>query len=65
MPYLKAPPTMAASTMSPLSCQMVRIGAPALIASIARRSNQGMTLVSAPEATTISSPNENVIQYGL
>jgi hypothetical protein len=45
--------------MSPLTCQMVRIGAPALIASIARRSNQGMTLVIADDATTIRSPIEN------
>jgi hypothetical protein len=65
MPYLKAPPIMAASTMSPLNCHIVCMGAPALIASIARRSSHGITLVSAPEATTISSPNENVIQYGL
>jgi hypothetical protein len=51
--------------MSPLSCQMVPIGAPAPIASIARRSSQGITLVIADEATTISSPIENEIQYGL
>jgi hypothetical protein len=41
------------------------MGAPALIASIARRSSHGITLVIAAEATTISRPTEKGIQYGL
>jgi hypothetical protein len=65
MPYLKAPPMIAASTMRPLTCQTVRIGAPVVIASIARRNNQGITLVMADDATTISRPTEKEIQYGL
>jgi hypothetical protein len=43
----------------------MRIGAPAVIASIARRSSQGITLVMADDATTISRPTEKEIQYGL
>jgi hypothetical protein len=35
------------------------------MASIARRSNQGMTLVIAADATTMRRPTENGIQYGL
>jgi len=65
MPYLKAPPMIAASTTSALTCQTVRIGAPVVIASIARRNNQGITLVMADDATTISRPTEKEIQYGL
>jgi hypothetical protein len=44
---------------------MVAIGAPLPIASIARRSSHGMTLVIADDATTIARPTENEIQYGL
>jgi hypothetical protein len=65
IPYLKAPPTMAASTMRPLSFQTVLNGAPALIASTARRRSQGITLVIADDATTISNPIVKEIQYGL
>jgi hypothetical protein len=56
---------MAASTIRPLSFHTVPIGAPALIASIARRSNHGITLVIADDATTIDRPMEKGIQYGL
>jgi len=65
IPYLKAPPTIAASTMKPASFQIVLRGAPALIASMARRRSQGITLVIADDATTISSPIVKGIQYGL
>ena len=65
MPYLNAPPMMAARTISPLSCQMVPIGAPLPIASIARLSNQGITLVIADDARTMRRPTEKGIQYGL
>jgi hypothetical protein len=65
IPYLKAPPTMAASTIMPLSFQMVPIGAPLPMASIARRNSHGITLVIADDATTITRPMENGIQYGL
>jgi hypothetical protein len=56
---------IAATTMSPLSCQMLRIGAPEPIASMARLNSQGMTLVIAADASTIRSPDVNGIQYGL
>ena len=65
IPYLNAPPTIAARTMRPLSFQMVLIGAPAPMASIARRSTQGMTLVIADDARTIRRPAVKGIQYGL
>jgi len=65
MPYRNAPPTMAARTIRPLSFQIVLIGAPAPMASIARRSTQGMTLVIADDARTIRRPAVKDFQYGL
>jgi hypothetical protein len=43
---------------------MVFIGAALPIASIARRSSHGMTLVIAEDARTMTSPTLNEIQYG-
>jgi hypothetical protein len=44
---------------------MVRIGAPLPIASMARRRSQGMTLVIADDARTISKPIVKEKRYGL
>jgi hypothetical protein len=44
---------------------MVRIGAPAPMASIARLSIQGITLVIADDARTMRSPAVKGIRYGL
>ncbi len=62
--YLNAPPTIAARTMRPLSFQIVLIGAPAPMASIARRSTHGITLVIADDARTIRRPSVKDFQYG-
>jgi hypothetical protein len=48
--------------MSPLIFQIVLRGAPASIASIALRSNHGITLVIADDATTIRRPVVKGIQ---
>jgi hypothetical protein len=44
---------------------MVLIGAAVLIASMARLSSQGTTLVRADDARTRRRPTENEIRYGL